>query len=451
MVKISHLHSAWNVAGGLHGCGHGPIAHASTACYAIASAARCDGTFYQGAMLHLDVFGGYVICGAGSVLGAGMMALARPDEPRIRSALNVCSLAFIVLGVGMFQFLFHTHPPAWSILWGAESAVIGTGLFGWGFAKLAGQRVRPQWLYIGLPATAMLLAAVQPLGAKLFALTLDVICLVIGSGIVAVQRLYVLRPRNSAEFALGVSLVFYTATWIARAWGSWWYEGPPLAHLLYLPEPLTTAFSIFYGVIPIIIASLVLNVLNAQLSERLRERALTDELTGLMTRRGLYELADTAQARARARSHCVALLMLDIDHFKRVNDEHGHSAGDEVLRHTAGLIAKTVRSDALVTRYGGEEFVVLLAVPDLGAALQVAERMRSTIAASPCRCRGKLLRVTVSIGVSVWTECEPLLEAMQRSDEALYRAKERGRNRVEADSAGTRPLGPPALRVIVAR
>jgi diguanylate cyclase (GGDEF)-like protein len=313
--------------------------------------------------------------------------------------------------------------------------VLGTALFGWGFARLSGQRVRPELPQIVLPAMAVALPVAQWLGDKPFAVTLDLMCLAVALSIVFVHRDLVLRPTHLARFALGISLVFYAATWLVRLGGSWQHEGPPLAHLLYVPEPWSTHFAIFYGVIPIIIASLVLNLLNADLNERLHARALTDELTGLMTRRGLLELAPSRQAKSLREGQSVALLMLDIDHFKRINDQHGHAAGDEVLRHAAKLIGKMVRGDALVTRYGGEEFVVLLTVSELQAAMRVAERVRSAVASARCRSHGTLLPLTVSIGVTIWADGEPLAAALQRADEALYRAKAAGRNQVDAAEA----------------
>lgn len=130
-----------------------------------------------------------------------------------------------------------------------------------------------------------------------------------------------------------------------------------------------------------------------------------------------------------------ALLMVDIDHFKRVNDHYGHLAGDHVLRHIVGVLRQRLRASDVLGRYGGEEFMVLLPSTDLHGAAQLAEQLRQAVQAAPCEWQGQRIPFTVSIGVaaSADTPADPSRTSealLQAADQALYRAKDDGRNRV---------------------
>lgn len=166
--------------------------------------------------------------------------------------------------------------------------------------------------------------------------------------------------------------------------------------------------------------------------------ALTDVLTGLFNRRYVMSHLDRLVARSGEQKKQFALLMLDIDHFKRINDTYGHAAGDLVLKEFAQRITRHLRSFDLAARIGGEEFVVVLPDVDLAAATAVASRLCGIIADEPMAIGlgGQKVDVTVSIGVTIGGECdEPVDALLKRADEALYRAKNSGRNRVEVELA----------------
>ena len=160
-------------------------------------------------------------------------------------------------------------------------------------------------------------------------------------------------------------------------------------------------------------------------------RASTDGLTGLPNRRYFDEFCGLLARRRRA-GDAVGVLMIDIDHFKRLNDTHGHAVGDEVLRAVAGAIAGAVREDDVPARYGGEEFAVLLRNPSRAVAEGIGERVRAAVRALDLRD----LRVpgtSVSIGVAVQqAPDQPIAELIEAADRALYRAKKAGRDRVVA-------------------
>ncbi len=168
----------------------------------------------------------------------------------------------------------------------------------------------------------------------------------------------------------------------------------------------------------------------------LQSLASTDDLTGLANRRALMGFADDAVAHCRRDALPLALLMIDIDHFKLINDRHGHPVGDQVLRQVAQVLTSALRDRDHLGRVGGEEFVAVLPGAAMGDAQQVAERMRRAIEATVLAVPGEPLRYTVSIGVACARTDETTGELLARADAALYRAKNHGRNAVVVDEGG---------------
>jgi two-component system cell cycle response regulator len=174
---------------------------------------------------------------------------------------------------------------------------------------------------------------------------------------------------------------------------------------------------------------------NVQMS---MELAITDSLTGLYNRRYMESHVTSLVEQALARGKPLALLVVDIDYFKAVNDVHGHDAGDDVLREFATRLKKSIRGIDLACRYGGEEFVVVMPETDMAVAAIVAERIRRRIAGEPFAIRGgaAALDVTISIGLAaLGSVADTAAHILKRADQALYRAKRDGRNRVVADAA----------------
>lgn len=169
----------------------------------------------------------------------------------------------------------------------------------------------------------------------------------------------------------------------------------------------------------------------ARLFQEVQGLALTDPLTGLQNRRSLFELGRVEFARAQRMKRPFCCMMLDLDHFKGINDVYGHMVGDQVLREFAGRCSESVREVDLVGRYGGEELIVLLPETDRPSSMDVAERLRNTVAATPIKVFDKEIYVTVSIGVATQDENTTDLETLiARADQAMYIAKHKGRNRV---------------------
>lgn len=163
-----------------------------------------------------------------------------------------------------------------------------------------------------------------------------------------------------------------------------------------------------------------------------RKASLTDSLTGLQNRRFLETRLEEEMARSERHSVPLSCVMLDLDHFKKINDSHGHSVGDNVLRDVAVILRRHIRKSDLAIRYGGEEFVVVLFSTDADAAQIVAERVRADVERHSIKAGDETLKLTVSVGIASFPEqgIKTVDDLMHRADEALYQAKGRGRNMV---------------------
>ena len=161
--------------------------------------------------------------------------------------------------------------------------------------------------------------------------------------------------------------------------------------------------------------------------------AITDGLTGVYTRRYFIERFDEEIKRSALRKSSLSFLMIDADHFKMINDQHGHLTGDQVLKEISNIIQENVREIDIVGRFGGEEFCVVLPDTDLEGARVVAERIRKSAEKRLIKAYDNTLRVTLSIGMAIYPSDGKLLEElMDKADWALYRAKSQGRNCVVA-------------------
>lgn len=268
----------------------------------------------------------------------------------------------------------------------------------------------------------------------------------LGGTVAAIGNLVFL---GSAIFTLVVAFLAWkrnnrAAGWFLIAWGL--LEGFTIATAirLLLTDPEGAEGLLYYGLPLSMVAAAVLIALGV--ADRLRDqrlalsdaekRAQTDPLTGVLNRRSLVERLEAACLRARARGLPIALLFIDLDHFKEINDTRGHQAGDACLRAIIDPIHAELRQSDVIGRYGGEEFVVILSSADIAAAGPIAERIRNRVADVRVEGFGDPIRVTCSIGVAtsdtlgVWGE-----HLIARADEAVYDAKRSGRNRVQIAGA----------------
>lgn len=165
--------------------------------------------------------------------------------------------------------------------------------------------------------------------------------------------------------------------------------------------------------------------------EQQRNKALLDPLTGLPNRAAWSERLVIEHARSQQVSTGLLLAILDLDHFKSINDTYGHQAGDKVLKIIANVLRKGLRGDDFIARFGGEEFALLMPGSDLAGGTRLLERLRAAVEQCPFHFKGERVTITMSAGVAVFKPGENASQVLKRADQALYRAKEAGRNQIE--------------------
>ncbi|MCO5108179.1 MAG: GGDEF domain-containing protein [Burkholderiaceae bacterium] len=199
---------------------------------------------------------------------------------------------------------------------------------------------------------------------------------------------------------------------------------------VFEPSLAQVGFGLLFALSPIGLAMIVQMMLHARISGELHRRATTDELTGLHSRRHFFELS---RERLRGRPAAGAvhhLLMIDLDHFKSVNDRFGHSVGDRALRHAARVLKKALKSSGVLGRYGGEEFCALIRSTSLADANRTIDELRRALEAAPMRAGAATIVLTASIGAVPVDDAESLERVLVHADHCVYQAKTEGRNRV---------------------
>ncbi|MCT9869723.1 GGDEF domain-containing protein [Paenarthrobacter aurescens] len=335
-------------------------------------------------------------------------------------------VALCLFFVGNAAFLLNgTASQVWANPAGKALVVAGTFCVWAGARTLRDRRASP-WMLAPAPLLSGLASALDDPGASVWSGGLVYLCLTTLGITLAAMELWFAKPVRSRitkflSIAAGLTGIYYLLR----------------ASIFVLAGPDSEIFRAFFGYAPAALMHLMLlvsvsstmNTLsNKQLIKRLRERANRDHLTGLLNRGAFLELA-SRQLKGPLSHHGAALVLADLDHFKAVNDEHGHSAGDAALRAFATACTASVRSTDLVARYGGEEFVLFLP----GATQQRAEAIASEISSRLSAMQGPdgLPFPTVSYGVtSTGADTPDLAFMINVADAALYSAKAQGRNRV---------------------
>ena len=384
-------------------------------------------------MFHIDVLSAYLNCGVSALVGAAMLRTAETDDPRLRAALRTCGRAMVMLGIGLLPAGLGQgawHPLAQFSL--GCGSLLGVLTMSHGLSQLQGREVALRSVLAWQGGTALAIGASVAMGPQILGW-------VYAAGLAGATTLmswqgrgYIASPRDVIERSMGISLALVALSSWLRLGFTLAYQGPPRPDMLYVPAAFEPVLAALYGVMPFAIATLLLSLVNARLHQQLRRRATTDELTGLLSRRALREFAPTMIELERTHQRQLTVLMLDFDHFKLINDSHGHATGDQVLKVAATTLQRQLRHDALLARYGGEEFVAVVPVDDLPSARRAAERLRLAVESVDWKqAVGLEQPVTVSVGAALLGPGEPLDEALRRADEALYRAKRDGRNQVQ--------------------
>ncbi len=309
-------------------------------------------------------------------------------------------------------------------------ALAGLGAAEWMHAlRLYGGATRRRiWPYVVviLATCASLAAASYPTSMLATSLAFALIY-----GGVALSALQIREPRRStgrilltAIFAL-IALVMVARLGLfvtgLRSGAPPGFTSPPRALMFVLASigPVAGSFAFVLACVE-------------RLAQRFLELSLTDPLTGIANRRALFDALERALGAGRRHAQPAAVLVVDVDHFKRVNDAAGHQAGDLALVEVARLLGRASRSEDTLGRLGGEEFALVLPGAALEAATQTAERLREVVASTPVAADGRLFELTVSIGVAATRGGDTSASLLGRADTLLYEAKRLGRNRVVA-------------------
>ncbi|HPF72095.1 MAG: GGDEF domain-containing protein [Lysobacteraceae bacterium] len=360
------------------------------------------------------------------------MSLPRDERPMLR----LWGLSDVLIALSMVGFALRAKigEPA--------SVVLGNGLLvlGLGFQFSALRRFRGQHLRLVrfLPAFLVILlllwlgTAVWPMAhlrMPLVSLLIAVLGWLIGR---EAWRVRADEPMLSAALT---TVVFMLLALMFLGLAVRQASGVGSAGLFEMGGPIPVLALAGGGLLPLLGAVSFLLMCVERSLARAQRLAVTDSLTGLHNRRWIME-ATQRQLNRRFRPETrTALLLIDLDHFKGVNDGHGHLVGDVVLRAVVERIEQALRADDVLGRLGGEEFLVLMEGADTARAVEVAERIRAVVADIPIQADGLELPMTLSVGVAVQREqAEATADLLRRADRALYRAKAEGRNTVRSET-----------------
>lgn len=367
------------------------------------------------------------------VLGVVLLGV-RANYPTSIRGLRHWGLAPLLCGLATAIYMAGEVLPAWApVLGGNGLLMMGFAYFLFGTQRFLGlPDVRRPWY--GLFAVCLCLLAfflwAQPdyrFRVFFFTSTLAVNCLVH----------VLLLWRNGKGFAnrlTASALLMQAVVLVVRGLWSLWMDSP--LDNRFTPSLMQSLYLGTYSFAVLLVCVGVLLMASERVRSEFEHLATHDSLTGALARRAVLELADSEMQRWQRYGHTFSVLMLDVDHFKQINDTHGHLVGDAVLRDVAGHVRAALRASDRLGRYGGEEFLVLMPATDLPAAQAVAERVAAAVRNATAQAGGP--HCTVSIGVTSVSAGDANFDVLlARADAALYRAKSGGRDRVVVAVAET--------------
>ncbi|CUK07076.1 Diguanylate cyclase DosC [Achromobacter sp. 2789STDY5608615] len=376
------------------------------------------------------------LCVLGSLARSGMAGI----RETIRANL-LTLLAFFLFG------LQATEAPRWlSILLPNMLVSLALCAYYTGLRRLLGQRLPRHLMGLACATAWLVLVGYTYLDSQVAPRIVAMSALQMGFMFAVAAAVWQGRPANRSRYSyyfvwsvamiLGVTCALRVALFASG-----------VAHADFLLQP--TAWNILFmtlGVLamPCLSLGTIMIIHDRMLADREQE-ASTDFLTGLMSRKAWWLQGERYCAHALRTRRPLTLMVLDIDHFKRINDTHGHAAGDAVLRHFGLLATATLRTGDHVGRVGGEEFSVLFADMRSDAVMEVADRLLDSVRRTPCAHGGSTIAYTFSAGVADWLPGENLQAFFERADRMLYAAKQGGRNRVTGP--GVSLVEPPPLPV----
>jgi diguanylate cyclase (GGDEF)-like protein len=303
------------------------------------------------------------------------------------------------------------------------------------------------WIYApavaGTLGNALFVFALPSVANRVVVATVCWVVIIFGSALTLLRN----RHRDRSTSAMVLTAIFIGLGLLMLLRGVYFLVAGNVVISIAQPLNWVNALTpLLIAVLPVIGTTAFVLLCFERIRRELQRMATTDMLTGLPNRLNINERAAQLFVQARAGKRQLAVAIIDIDHFKSINDRHGHDAGDLVLQDVARTLASACGEAGVTGRQGGEEFVALFANADVASALACAERMRTAVARSTCQMGGTGLTSTVSIGVAAYSAHDlEFADVLRRADRALYAAKSAGRNCVRFEAVNGDAPPQPAL------
>jgi diguanylate cyclase (GGDEF)-like protein len=373
-----------------------------------------------------------------ALLFSGLLLLAGLHVAAIRGVRHWAS-ANLCISLGLGAAYFYTMPAPgyeWAVISGAVLTAAGSSMQ---FAGIQAFKQQPSnWRMVGMIVAIALVQNVYFVliypDAAHRAIANSILFALVYAACARALLIKLEPPLSTAYWLTGLSFALLAATMLARALAIW--LSPAASFGLHISTPINQLSFFLICIIQLCVTFGFLLMLNYRLITDLKTISSRDALTGTLNRRSLEEVAARLKASCLRSGDKLAIMMIDIDHFKAINDSYGHPAGDAVLCRLVDVAHHSIRSDDYLARYGGEEFCMLLRSTSEDEAWRLAERLRKTYAELILNTGDESLSFSVSIGVAdstrVGLEFNALVSA---ADRALYSAKRAGRNRVVAYSS----------------
>lgn len=381
--------------------------------------------------MQLDVGSMAISCSFLATLVASILFAARRSyEPDIHASLTIWATALLFVVISSAPFVWSLAASLPVIVIGNSSLVMGYTGFAMALRRFMA-RPLPLAVYV-LPLLAVVAGTVV-FSTILPSYSLRVVLVVVF--LLALQATLV-RPifhslRRGGEVGQRVVALSFLASIVALVARLAWEWRPAARSLSWLAGvDVVGLHMLLIWMTPVVASIGFLLMCNERLMRATRHLAETDALTGIYGRRAILEQSEFALASARGNGLPMSVLMIDADHFKLVNDHHGHEAGDAVLVELVRRLRNALRSDDVIGRVGGEEFLALLPGTDGRSALEIADRLLNAVRVTPIDHDVLSVSMTLSIGVAAFAGRDANLDALiRRADAALYAAKDAGRDR----------------------
>lgn len=366
--------------------------------------------------------------------GAVLGVMHRGLSPDVQPSAADWRIATLLAAGGALLLAMQTLYPPWLVLPPANALLATAICLYWRSVRRYQDVADSPWIFLPVPLCVLAITyftVVEPsVKARVIVSSLAWMVPMIACARLLMSHKYARRERSQVV----LSIVFISiATFMALRTIYFATVGGVATSILDASNRMNQISPIVMAVLPVIGTTVFLLMCSERIRRQWEVAAATDYLTQLPNRRTITASAESRFAASRRSAEPFSVAVIDIDHFKSVNDRYGHEVGDMALTHVAQILNRMSRGAHMVGRFGGEEFVALFENANETAALAAAERMRDAVAKTPMIVAAQTLSFTVSIGVATLRVDDPRVDdLLRRADGALYQAKEAGRNRIQA-------------------